>query len=121
MAHALMMVVYIINRSPSVSLNGDVPQRVWTGKDVSCRHLRVFECLAYLHVAKDHRSKLDSKSRPCIFLGYGKAQFKFKLWDLIDKKVIWSWEIVFMQDLRPLLTGRCRDQDHPPSQLANGS
>ena len=65
-----MMIVYLINRSPLVPLNGDVPQRVGTGRNVSYQHLRVFGCLAYIHVAKDQKSKLDNKSKPCIFLGY---------------------------------------------------
>mgnify|MGYP000417973794 FL=1 len=50
---ALKTVVYVTNRSPSVPVGGDVPQRVWTCKDVSYRHLRVFGCLAYVHIAKD--------------------------------------------------------------------
>ena len=58
----------------------------------------MFGCLAYVHVANYLRSKLDNKCRPCIFLGYGKAQFKFKLWDLIDKKVIRSRDIVFIEE-----------------------
>ena len=43
-AEALKTVVYVINTSPSVPLDGDIPQRVWTGKDVSYKHLRVFGC-----------------------------------------------------------------------------
>ena len=50
---AIYMTVYLIIRSPSVPLKGDVPQRVWTEKYVSYRHLRVFKCLVYMHVAKD--------------------------------------------------------------------
>ena len=60
---AMYTVIYLINRSPSIPLKGDVPQRVWTGKDVSYQHLRVFRCLAYMHVAKDQKSKLDNKSK----------------------------------------------------------
>ena len=33
-AEAMYMVVYLINRSPSVPLKGDAPQGVWIGKDV---------------------------------------------------------------------------------------
>ena len=72
---ALIMVVYIINRSPSVPLEGDMPQRVWSCKEVSYRHMRVFGCLAYVHVAKNRRGKLD----PCIFLGYGEDEFGYQL------------------------------------------
>ena len=68
---ALITTTYVINRSPLTPLDGSVPQRVWTGKEVSYRHLKVFGFLAYVHVAKDKREKFDPKTRPCIFLGYG--------------------------------------------------
>ena len=34
--------VYFINRSPSVPLDFDIPERVWTEKDVLYSHLKVF-------------------------------------------------------------------------------
>ena len=55
---------YLINRSPSVPLDFDIPERVWTGKDVSYSHLKVFGCKTFVHVPKEQRSKLDSKSTP---------------------------------------------------------
>ena len=93
-----MTVIYIINKSSSVPLEGDIPQRVWSGKEVSYRHPRVFGCLAYVHVVKDQRGKLNPKSRPCLFLNYGEDEFNYWLWDLIDKKVIRSRDIVFMDE-----------------------
>ena len=51
-----------------------------------------------MHVAKDQRSKLDNKSKPCIFLGYSEDEFGYRLWDLLDKKVVQSRAIVFMED-----------------------
>ena len=58
----LMFEGYVINRSPSTPLDGDIPQKVWTGKDVSYRHLQVSGCLAYVHVARNKRGKLDPKT-----------------------------------------------------------
>ena len=52
---------------------------VWTGKDVLYQHLKVFGCLAYVHIAKDKRGKLDPKMWPCIFLGYGDDGFGYRL------------------------------------------
>ena len=69
---ALTTTTYVINRSPSTPVDGDVPQRVWIGEDVSYRHLKVFDCLPYVHVAKNKRGKLDPETHPCIFLGYTK-------------------------------------------------
>ena len=93
-----MTATYVINRSPSAPLEGDSPQKVWTGKDVSYRHLKVFGCLAYVHVAKEKRAKLHPKSRPCIFLGYGDDELGYRVWDLVNKKVFRSRDIIFMED-----------------------
>ena len=87
-----------MNLSPSYPLNGNVPERVWIGYDVSYEQLRVFGCRAFVHIPKDERSKLDSKSRQCIFLGYGHDEFGYRLWDPVDKKVIRSCDVVFLED-----------------------
>lgn len=54
---------------------------------MSYDHLRVFGCRAFVHIPKDERSKLDDKSKQCIFLGYAHSEFGYRLWDPIDKKI----------------------------------
>ena len=93
-----MTSTYVINNSPSAPLDGDIPQRVWTGKDVSYRHLRVFGCLSYVHVAKDKRGKVDPKTRPRIFLGYDDDEFGYWPWNLAEKKVIRCRDILFKEE-----------------------
>ena len=93
-----MTTAYVINRSPSIPLDSDIPERVWTGEDLSYRDLRLFGCLASVHVAKDQRGKLDSISRPCIFLSYGDDKLGYHLWNLAEKKVSRSRDIVFMEE-----------------------
>ena len=90
------MVVYVINRSPSIPLEGDILQSLWSDKEVPYKYLRVFSCLAYVHITKDQRGKLDPKSRTCLFPEYD--ELGYRLWDLIDKKVIRSRDIVFMEE-----------------------
>jgi len=60
---------YLINQSTLVPLEFDIPKRVWTGKDVSYSHLKVFGCKTFAHVPKEQRLKLDSKATPCKFVG----------------------------------------------------
>jgi len=50
---ALYTVAHVINLSPDVVLQTDVPNRVWYGKNVSYSHLCVFGCKAFVHVPKD--------------------------------------------------------------------
>ncbi|KAB5564961.1 hypothetical protein DKX38_005015 [Salix brachista] len=76
----------------------DVPDRVWNGKDVFYDQLRVFGCKAFVHIPKDERSKLDVKTRQCIFLGYGLDEFGYRLYDPVEKKLVRSRDVVFMED-----------------------
>ena len=112
--------VYFINRSPSVLLKGDVPQKVWTGKDISYQHLRVFGCLSYMHIAKDQRSKLDNKVKPCIFMGYSEDEFGYRRWDLVEKKVVRSRDIVFMEDktIKDWKQQKSKPASHPTLAIA---
>jgi hypothetical protein len=95
---ALLATVYLINLSPSYPLQGDVPNKVFYGKEVSYDHLKVFGCKAFVHIPQDERSKLNSKTRQCIFLGYGGNQFGYKLFDPIARKVVRSRDVVFVED-----------------------
>lgn len=61
-------------------------------------HLRVFGCRAFAHIPKDERSKLDDKSKQYIFLGYAHEEFGYRLWDPIDKKIVKSRDVVFLED-----------------------
>ena len=95
---ALLTAAHVINMTPTVVLDGDVPDAVWKGKPPTYNHLKVFGCKAYVHVPKDERSKLDVKSKPCIFVGYGQDKFGYRLYDPAAKKLIRSRDVVFMEN-----------------------
>ena len=79
-------------------LEGDAPQWKWTRKSLSYQHLKVFGRLAYMHVANDQRSKLDSKLKLSIFEGYSEDEFGYRQWNLLDKKVMRTIDIVIMEE-----------------------
>jgi len=62
--------VYITNRTPTVAVHGMTPEEKFTGKKPNVSHLRMFGCIAYVHVLDEKRSKLDPKDEKCIFIGY---------------------------------------------------
>ncbi|KAK3040684.1 hypothetical protein RJ639_028380 [Escallonia herrerae] len=68
---AVDIAVYLINRSPASALNGGIPKEEWSCKLVNYSFLRVFGCIAYAHIDKEERKKLDSTSQKCAFIGYG--------------------------------------------------
>ena len=79
-ADAISTAAYLINRGPSVPLNGELLEEAWTGKEVTLLHLRVFGCVSYMHVDSNDRYKLDPKSRKCYFIGYGSDDFGYRFW-----------------------------------------
>ena len=97
-AEALMNAMYVVNLSPSVPLAGDIPQRVWSGKEVSYKHLKVFGCRAFVHVPRDERSKLDSKTKQCTYLSQPSEEFGYRLWDPANRKIVRSRDVVFIED-----------------------
>jgi len=46
------------------------PEEKFIGKKPDVSHLKVFGCIAYVHVPDEKRSKLDPKVKKCIFIGY---------------------------------------------------
>jgi transposase InsO family protein len=88
-------VVYLINRGPSSSLDGRIPEEEWTGKKVNYSFLKTFGCEAFVHIDKENRTKLEAKSKKCTFIGYGVNDFGYHLWDYENNKIIRSRDVIF--------------------------
>jgi hypothetical protein len=51
-----------------------------------------------VHILKDERSKLDSKTNECIFLGNENGEFGYRLlWDPIENKLVRSRDVVLFE------------------------
>ncbi|KAL6331686.1 hypothetical protein AAG906_014336 [Vitis piasezkii] len=81
---ALNIVVHVLNLTPCVPLEFDVPGRIWSDNEISYDHLRVFGCKDFVHIPKDERSKLDAKTRLCVFIGYGKDELGYRFYDPVE-------------------------------------
>ena len=86
---------FIINRSPSLAIDFKIPKEVWLSRPVDYSSLKIFGCPAYVHVQSGKRSKLDSKSRKCVFLGFEKGVKGYRLWDPISKKTVTNRDVIF--------------------------
>jgi hypothetical protein len=69
-AEAVNTTVYIKNRCPTKVLDSKTPQEAWTDAKPNVSHLRIFGCKTFAHILDEKISKLESKSIPCVFLGY---------------------------------------------------
>ena len=67
----------------------------WLGVKQKVNHLRIFGCSAYAHISKEEWHKLDPKAKQCILLGYGTATKGYQLYDINNKRVFYSRDVVF--------------------------
>ena len=86
---------YLIIRSPTRANFGTTPEEKYTGKIPDLSMLKFFGCLVHVHVPKESRKKLDSKTQACIFLGIDSESKAFRLYDHRRRKVIISRDTVF--------------------------
>jgi hypothetical protein len=77
---AVVTAVYILNHSPTKSLNGRTPYEAWHGRKPAVSHLRVFGCLAF---GKElgHIGKLNGRSTPGVFIGYAESSKAYHILD----------------------------------------
>ena len=69
-AEAANFTVYSLNRVLCKSSFPVTPFEKYHNKRPNLSHLRVFGSIAFVHVPKAERRKLDQKSLRCIFVGY---------------------------------------------------
>ena len=86
---------YLRNRSPTKAVAGMTPYEGWTGEKPRVDGLRVFGCQAFVHIPKDERKKLDSKSKKCVFVGYETTTKGYRLYDPMRDKIIHSRDVIF--------------------------
>jgi hypothetical protein len=91
---AVVTVVYILNRSPTKSLNDRTPYEAWHGRNSAVSHLRVFGCLTF---AKElsHIGKLNERSTLGVFIGYAEGSKAYRILDPGTQCVRTTRDIVF--------------------------
>ena len=88
-------IVHIRNRTKRVVVEGKTLYEAYYGKKPVITHLRVFVFDAYVRVHKDTRTKLDSHSRKCIFIGYNKQSKAYRVYDPVKRQVLINRDVVF--------------------------
>ena len=66
---AIATIVYIMNRTPTIVVHGVTLKEKLIGKKPDLAHLKVFGCIAYVHIRDEKRTKLDPKVEKFIFIG----------------------------------------------------
>jgi len=97
---AVEAAVYLKNRTPTRSIIGETPYEAWHGKRPSMEHLRVFGCLAFVHIPKEKRKTLDYRATPGILVGYSISNQQYLVYDPLAKALHRSRDVIFREDRR---------------------
>ena len=71
---------------------------MWTKKPADYCYLHALGCPVYVMYNAQERTKLDPKSRKCIFLGYDDGVKRYRLWDPTAHKIVISKDVIFVED-----------------------
>ena len=69
-----------------------------TGKPPELGHIKIFGCDAFMHVPKELRNKLASKSKKRILVGYEGNSTNYRLFDPVTKNINVSRNVSFNDD-----------------------
>ena len=89
---------YVINWLPLIVTGLKTPMGMWNSKLANYSSLHVFGCPAYVMFNSQERTKLDPKSKKCIFLGYADDVKGYGLWDPTACKVIINRDVIFIEN-----------------------
>ena len=71
------------------------PEERYTSLKSYVSLLKVFGCIAYVHILDELRTKLDPKAEKCIFIGYSLEQKGYHCYNLVTREIRVSKDVVF--------------------------
>lgn len=95
---AIATATHIHNRSQTSAAGNITPYEHWYGRKPNVSYFRVFGCLAYVHIPKELRRKLEGKASKVVFVGYPSGTKGWKFFDPISKRMFVSRDAVFLED-----------------------
>ena len=94
-AEAVNTAVYIMNRTPTAAVHDVTPEEKYTGNKPYLAHMKVFGCIAYVHVSDELRTKLNLKAEKCVFIGYSLEKKGYRCYNPSTRDVRVSRDVVF--------------------------
>ena len=93
--HAVGTAVHIYNVTPISKAEFLTPKEMWSSSKPDISHLRFFGCVAYVHVLKGKRWKLNLRSWEMIFVGYENLSKGWQFWDAKNQCIEVSRDMKF--------------------------
>lgn len=97
-AEAVKTAVYILNRSPTRSLNGITLYEAWRKKKPRVDHMCTFGCVGHMKIVGPGVTKLSDRALPVVFLGYESRSKAYRVFDPVKQRLYITRDIVFEED-----------------------
>jgi hypothetical protein len=95
---AVVTVVYILNRSPTQSIDGCTLYEVWHGVKPFVHHLHMLGCVAHVKQENKRLLKLKDRSTPMVFIGYEGGSKAWRFYNPSTERIHISRDAVFEED-----------------------
>ncbi|CAL9001991.1 unnamed protein product, partial [Prunus brigantina] len=129
---AVNTVMYLLNRSPTKTLENSTPFERFSGRKPGIKHLKMFGSVCYPLVPGAVRHKLEATSVIGVFIGYGICEKGYRILNPITQKVLlsrdvifdehgkWDWEKQKVKEISiPLSANIYADMDRTTDELEN--
>jgi len=100
-SYAIGHATYIINKVSSTILQNKSPYQLLFNHDPDFASLKGFGSLCFASTLSLHKTKLESKSKKCLFLGYKFNVKCYILFDLKTKQIFSSTNVLFYEHILP--------------------
>ncbi|KAJ9549008.1 hypothetical protein OSB04_021551, partial [Centaurea solstitialis] len=94
---AAFTAVYTINRHATPTLQNKSPYETLHGITPAYELLKVWGCACFVQLQPHEHTKLQPRSRLCLFLGYGIEHKGYHCWDPISKRLRISRNVTFWE------------------------
>ena len=110
---------YLVNMSPSIAIDLQIPEEIWQGVSVDYSILQIFSCPTYSLVDSQKRNKLEFKSKKCIFIGFTKGVEGFRLWNPKKRSAFINRDVIFDED--SMLREKLKTEDKTQDRVSDSS
>jgi transposase InsO family protein len=99
---ALTTATYLINRLPCSTIDYQTPSEALSkmGMESMVPNLNphIFGCVAYVHLHKQQRNKLEPRALRCVFVGYATRQKGYRCYHPPTRQMFVTFDVVFHED-----------------------
>ena len=90
--------IYLLNKSPMVSVQDNIPEESCSGTKSSVAHLRFFGSISFSQVLGELRRKMDKKSEQFLFTWYNEPHKDYKLYNIGTKRIVVGKYVELLED-----------------------